>query len=131
MTSVIRSGSSVYQTSYDLLCRLLRTALVDGVQAGRSSAGGIGSVQFRACATVYGLLLDHPDDIDVLPAFAADSPPGQCKPRPSRGLPPLRRGGRTEITGGRGLQGVDRAPAGQARSLSPGRPPVEFSASLL
>ncbi len=62
MTPVIRGGSSVYQTSYDLLCRLQRKVLVDGVQAGRDAAGGIGSVQFRASATLYALLRAHPLD---------------------------------------------------------------------
>ncbi len=59
---MIDSGSSVYQTSYDLLCRLLRKVLADGVQAGHGAAGGIGSVQFRASATLYALLTAHPLD---------------------------------------------------------------------
>ncbi len=62
MTPVIRSGPSVCQTNHDLLCRLLRKVLVDGVQAGRGAAGGIGSVECRAVATLYMLLMDHPID---------------------------------------------------------------------
>jgi hypothetical protein len=44
------------------MCRVLREALAEGVRAGRGAAGGIGSIQFRACAAVYWLLLDHPVD---------------------------------------------------------------------
>lgn len=62
MTPAIRNGLSVYQTSHKLLCRLLRKVLVDGVQAGRGAAGGIGSVQFRVSATLYALLAAHPLD---------------------------------------------------------------------
>ncbi|MGH3886402.1 MAG: hypothetical protein ACRDSZ_07500 [Pseudonocardiaceae bacterium] len=62
MTPVIRSGLSVYETSYDVLCRLLRKVLVDGVRAGRGAVGGIGSVQFRVSAALYALLLAHPLD---------------------------------------------------------------------
>ncbi len=49
VTPVIRSGPSVYQTSH-------------GVQAGRGAAGGIGSVECQAVATLYMLLIDHPID---------------------------------------------------------------------
>ncbi|MBV8542956.1 MAG: hypothetical protein JO268_20890 [Pseudonocardiales bacterium] len=59
---VFRSGSSGYQTSRNPLCQVLCEVLVDGVRAGRGAAGGIGSVPFRACAALYGLLLDHPVD---------------------------------------------------------------------
>lgn len=62
MTPVIRSGPSVYQTSHDLLCQVLRKVLVDVVQAGRGAAGGIGSVECQAVATLYMLLMDHPID---------------------------------------------------------------------
>lgn len=55
-------STTVYQTSHDLMCQLLRKVLVDGVQAGRGAVSGIGSVPFGACATVYGLLLDHSID---------------------------------------------------------------------
>ncbi|MGH3772169.1 MAG: hypothetical protein ACRDRW_12365 [Pseudonocardiaceae bacterium] len=41
---------------------MLLKVLVDGVRAGRGGAGGIGSVPFRACVALYGLLLDHPVD---------------------------------------------------------------------
>lgn len=62
MTPVILRGPSVYQTSYDLLCRLLRKVLADDVQTGCDAAGGIGSVQFRVSAALYALLLAHPLD---------------------------------------------------------------------
>ena len=57
-----RSGPTMYQTNHTLLRRLLRKILADGVQAGRSAAGGIGSVRFRTSATLYALLLAHPLD---------------------------------------------------------------------
>lgn len=50
------------QTSYDLMCRTLRSVLRDGVQGGQDGADGIRSVQFRASAALYGLLVDHPID---------------------------------------------------------------------
>lgn len=50
------------QTSHDPLHQALREVLVDGVRAGRSASGGIGSVPFRACAVLYALLLDHSVD---------------------------------------------------------------------
>ncbi len=62
VTAVIRSGPSVYQTSHDLLCQMLRKVLVDVVQAGCGAAGGIGSVECQAVATLYMLLMDHPID---------------------------------------------------------------------
>ena len=62
MKPVNRGGSSLYQTSYERMCQVLREALAEGVRAGRGAAGGIGSIQFRACAAVYWLLLDHPID---------------------------------------------------------------------
>ncbi len=55
-------STTVYQTSHDQLCRLLRKVLADGVHAGRGVAGGIGSVQFRVSAALYALLLAHPLD---------------------------------------------------------------------
>jgi hypothetical protein len=58
----ISKGPNVHQTSYDLLCRMLRRVLLDGVQAGPDAIGGIGSVHFKASTTLYGLLLDHPVD---------------------------------------------------------------------
>lgn len=61
---MIRSSLSVYQTSYNLLCGLLRAVLVDGVRAGRGAVGGIGSVRCRVSATLYALLLAHPLDRD-------------------------------------------------------------------
>ncbi|MGH3720610.1 MAG: hypothetical protein ACRDRI_17545 [Pseudonocardiaceae bacterium] len=57
-----RSGPSGCQISYDSLCQALGGVLADGVRAGRGGAGGIGSVLFRACVALYGLLVDHPVD---------------------------------------------------------------------
>ncbi|MEO7196159.1 MAG: hypothetical protein ABIZ05_15330 [Pseudonocardiaceae bacterium] len=54
--------TSVPQASHDHLCARLRTALLDGAQAGAGVVGGIGSVQFRATVALYRLLLDHPID---------------------------------------------------------------------
>ncbi len=65
---MIRKGPSVDQASYDLTCRMLRGALLDAVQAGPEAMSGIGSVQLRASAALYGLLLDHPID-----------KPGRCR----------------------------------------------------
>jgi hypothetical protein len=59
VTPMTRSGPTMYQTNHTLLCRLLRKILADGVQAGRGAAGGIGSVRFRASATLYALLLAY------------------------------------------------------------------------
>lgn len=53
---------SARQTSYDLLCRVLRGVLRDAVQAGPGAAGGIGTVECQAVATLYLLLMDHPID---------------------------------------------------------------------
>lgn len=53
---------SVYQTSYDLMCRVLRQVLRDAAQAGPGAAGGIGIVECRAVAALYLLLVDHPVD---------------------------------------------------------------------
>ncbi len=55
-------STRVRQMSYDHVCALLCGALLDGVQAGPGAAEGIGSVQGRASATLYGLLIDHPID---------------------------------------------------------------------
>ena len=62
MRPVIRGGPSGYQASRDPLCQVLGEVLVDGVRAGRGAAGGVGSVAFRACVALYGLLVDHPVD---------------------------------------------------------------------
>ncbi|MGH3775427.1 MAG: hypothetical protein ACRDRR_06770 [Pseudonocardiaceae bacterium] len=62
VTPVMRSGLSVYQTSHDLMCQVLRKVLVDGTQAGPGAADGIGSVECQAVATMYMLLMDHPID---------------------------------------------------------------------
>ena len=53
---------SVPQTSYDLMCRVLRQMLRDAVQAGPGAAGGIGIVECQAVAALYLLLMDHPID---------------------------------------------------------------------
>ena len=47
------------QTSHRLLCEMLRRVLADGVGAG---TGGVGSIEVRAVAALYGLLMDHPVD---------------------------------------------------------------------
>lgn len=62
MTPMTRGGPAVRQTSHDPLCQMLRKVLVDGAQAGRGAAGGIGSIPLRACAALYELLLEHPID---------------------------------------------------------------------
>jgi hypothetical protein len=62
MTPVIRSSTLVYHTTYDLLCKLLRRVLRDGVQAGPGTDEGIGSIQCRASAALYALLTAHPID---------------------------------------------------------------------
>ncbi|MGH3772551.1 MAG: hypothetical protein ACRDRW_14340 [Pseudonocardiaceae bacterium] len=59
MRSVIRSGPLGYRTSQDPLCQMLGKVLVDGVRGG---AVGVGSVAFRACVALFGLLVDHPVD---------------------------------------------------------------------
>ncbi|MGH3815673.1 MAG: hypothetical protein ACRDUV_25005 [Pseudonocardiaceae bacterium] len=53
---------SVHQTSYRVVCEVLRRVLVAAVQAGPGAAGGIGSVECQAVAALYLLLLDHPID---------------------------------------------------------------------
>lgn len=55
-------STTVYQTSHDLMCQLLRKVLVDGVQAGHGAEGGIGSVRCRVSGTLYALLIAHPVD---------------------------------------------------------------------
>jgi hypothetical protein len=59
---VNRNGPSAYQTTHDRIRQVLRTVLVDSMRAGLDTTGEIGSVQFRACAALYGLLRDHPVD---------------------------------------------------------------------
>lgn len=70
MTPVMHSSLSVYQTGHDLMCQVLRKVLLNGVQAGRSAAGGIGSVECQAVATLYMLLMDHPIDRRVAAGLA-------------------------------------------------------------
>lgn len=55
-------SATVYQTSHDLMCQSLRKVVVEGVQAGRGAAGGIGSVRCRVSAALYALLTAHPVD---------------------------------------------------------------------
>lgn len=50
---------SVRETSYRLLCEVLRRVLVEAVESG---PGAVGSVPHRAMAALYGLLLNHPVD---------------------------------------------------------------------
>lgn len=66
---------TVYCTGHQLICELLRGVLRDAVQAGPGAAGGIGSVECQAVATLYLLLMDHPID-----------PRGRCRScrRPGR-----------------------------------------------
>ncbi|MGH4023969.1 MAG: hypothetical protein ACRDRV_05220 [Pseudonocardiaceae bacterium] len=42
-----------------MLCEMLRGVLVNGVEAG---VHGVGSIEMRAVAALYGLLMDHPVD---------------------------------------------------------------------
>lgn len=50
---------SVHETSHRLLCEALGRVLVSVVESG---AGVAGSVEFRAVAALYGLLMNHPVD---------------------------------------------------------------------
>ncbi|MGQ0777304.1 MAG: hypothetical protein ACT4NY_23295 [Pseudonocardiales bacterium] len=56
------TGPSVYQTSHQLACDMLRKVLVDVVESGSGNHNGTCSVTWRACAAMYSLLLDHPVD---------------------------------------------------------------------
>ncbi len=51
-----------YRAGHQHICELLRGVLRDAVQAGPGAAGGIGSVECQAVATLYLLLMDHPID---------------------------------------------------------------------
>lgn len=95
---MINRGGSVHQTSYDLMCQTLREVLLAAVQAGPDAADGIVSVQFRACAALYGLLLDHPVD-----------EPGRCRScrRPDALLGPRRRSCRVHIKASYWLRQLD------------------------
>lgn len=59
---MISRSPTVYETSYSVICQVLRRVLVEAVESGRGAGSGIGSVQLRATATLYGLLLSHPID---------------------------------------------------------------------
>lgn len=50
----------MHQTSYDLLCEVLRTLLQEVVRSGARDQ--IGSIPFRASAALYALLMNHPID---------------------------------------------------------------------
>lgn len=51
---------SVHQISYDLLHQGLRAVLLEAVESG--AADLIELIEVKACAALYGLLLDHPVD---------------------------------------------------------------------
>lgn len=53
---------SVHEISYDLLLKDLRGMLRAAVESGRRARDGVGSIQCRACAVLYALLMDHPVD---------------------------------------------------------------------
>lgn len=55
-------GPSVYQTSHEHLCAVLRGVLVETVQSGCRAAGGIGTAPCRAIAALYMILMNHPVD---------------------------------------------------------------------
>jgi hypothetical protein len=55
-------GRSVHQTSYAVMCELLRRVLGEAVESGPGAAGGIRSVACRATAALYAVLMDHPID---------------------------------------------------------------------
>lgn len=54
------SGPTVHQTSYDLLCEVLKALLWEVVKSGAHHQ--VGSVPFRASAALYALLMNHPVD---------------------------------------------------------------------
>jgi hypothetical protein len=62
VTPVIRSGASVYQDSYEFMCKALCGVLADGVRAGLGAEEGIGSLRCRVSGALYALLLTHPVD---------------------------------------------------------------------
>lgn len=59
---LFRSDFSIYQSSYNLLCKMLRGVLRESAQAGSSAEEGIGSIRCRASGALYALLLAHPID---------------------------------------------------------------------
>lgn len=61
-TNEAAMNPTVYRTIHQLICEWLRGVLCDAVQAGPGAAGGIGTVECRAVATLYLLLMDHPID---------------------------------------------------------------------
>jgi hypothetical protein len=59
---MLRGDLSLYQTSYNLACEMLRGVLRDSAQAGSCAEEGIGSIRCRASGALYALLLAHPID---------------------------------------------------------------------
>ncbi|MGH3886294.1 MAG: hypothetical protein ACRDSZ_06955 [Pseudonocardiaceae bacterium] len=63
MRPVTSTGWTVDQTSYRLVCDVLRGALHQTTaQAGPGAVEGVGSIVYRGSAVLYLLLLDHPID---------------------------------------------------------------------
>jgi hypothetical protein len=50
------------QDSCELVCKVLRDVLRAAVDSGPGATGGIESIQCRASATLYRLLMEHPVD---------------------------------------------------------------------
>ena len=59
---LFRGDSSIYQSSYNLACKMLRGVLRESAQAGSSAEEGIGSLRCRASGALYSLLMTHPID---------------------------------------------------------------------
>ncbi|MBV9013801.1 MAG: hypothetical protein JO272_17480 [Pseudonocardiales bacterium] len=55
-------GWTVEQTNHRLIRNALREALRQAMRAGSGAAGGIDSIEGRAAAVLYTLLLQHPID---------------------------------------------------------------------
>jgi hypothetical protein len=55
-------GRSIEQTNHRLIRDALREALRQAMRAGSGAAGGIDSIECRATAVLYTLLLEHPID---------------------------------------------------------------------
>ncbi|MGH3899538.1 MAG: hypothetical protein ACRDTA_15110 [Pseudonocardiaceae bacterium] len=56
-------GLNMDQVSSERVCQELRDALRAAVEPGPGAAGGIESIQCRASAALYQLLMDHPVDL--------------------------------------------------------------------
>lgn len=59
---MISSGPTVHQTSYTLMCELLSRVLHVVLDSARKGDSDALSVEQRACAGLFTLLLDHPVD---------------------------------------------------------------------